>query len=467
MRGAAARAGWLCLLLRAATVASTGGEENGRPSSDEVALLVAPNGALHRVGYQRRQQQQQPFRDFAAKHGLDYHEGHPEYSLRKSLFEARVEQVERHNARAHVAWRAGVNRLAAHTQEELARLRGYVRGGERTEGAVSVPGAGRLSMLQVPSRPARAEDLPETFGWQGRLNATSAAVDQGGCGSCWAVASAVVLRAHSELFQSYRHFSAQQLVSCAPNPHRCGGTGGCAGATVEIAMDYAAKMGLVTEDEWPYTGEDSECPSAFRLAKGDALDAGVAGVAAGLLAHSEGARSGGGAVSTCSATAGAPSPPRTSALLVFTSCPPTKSQDLMLSLHNVGPVAVSVRADSGWNMYESGVYDGCVAGDPINHAVVLVGYGTDKNTGLKYWQIQNSWGGDWGENGFIRLSRLSNEDEEANCGWDMDPLEGSGCPGGPSKVWTCGSCGILFDTVVPRFTESQKGWWAKNGGTSS
>ncbi|CAK0793951.1 unnamed protein product [Prorocentrum cordatum] len=245
-------------------------------------------------------------------------------------------------------------------------------------------------------------------------------------------------------------------------------------------MDYAAKMGLVTEDEWPYTGEDSECPSAFRLAKGDALDAGVAGVAAGLLAHSEGARSGGGAVSSlarlrrlagmAASLLGYGGGTVTAAdvgLVGFHKLPTNKVADLMLSLHNVGPVAVSVRADSGWNMYESGVYDGCVAGDPINHAVVLVGYGTDKNTGLKYWQIQNSWGGDWGENGFIRLSRLSNEDEEANCGWDMDPLEGSGCPGGPSKVWTCGSCGILFDTVVPRFTESQKGWWAKNGGTSS
>jgi cathepsin L len=437
---------------------------------------VTPNGALQRVEHQKKQQQQ-PFREFVAKHGLGYHEGHPEHDLRRSLFEAWVEQVERHNARADVNWRAGVNRFAAHTPEELARLRGYVRGGERTEGAVSVPGAGRVSMLQVPSRPSQVEDLPETFGWQGRLNATSSVMDQGGCGSCWAVASAAVLRAHSELFQRYRHFSAQQLVDCAPNPHRCGGEGGCSGATTEIAMDYAAKMGLLTEEEWPYTAEDGECPSASKLAKGDALDADVAGVE-----DTEDTKPGEGSESAlvgvrklaeiAASLLGFGGDTKSdedtkSGLIGFHKLPTNKLGDLMLSLHNVGPVAVSIYAGHGWSMYESGIYDECAAGDPINHAVVLVGYGKDKQSGLKYWQIQNSWGPYWGEEGFIRLGRLDNEEEEANCGWDKEPLKGSGCPGGPSKVWTCGACGILFDTVVPRFSESQHGWWAKHGGAAA
>ena len=31
----------------------------------------------------------------------------------------------------------------------------------------------------------------------------------------------------------------QELVDCVPNPKSCGGTGGCSGATVELAMSYA------------------------------------------------------------------------------------------------------------------------------------------------------------------------------------------------------------------------------------
>jgi len=44
----------------------------------------------------------------------------------------------------------------------------------------------------------------------------------------------------------------------------------------------------------------------------------------------------------------------------------------------VGPIAVSVDA-SHWKDYETGVFSGCSYENNIdvNHAVVLVGYGTD------------------------------------------------------------------------------------------
>jgi cathepsin L len=321
-----------------------------------------------------------------------------------------------------------------------------------------MPGAGRLSTLQVPSRPSKVEDLPAAFGWQGKLNATSSVLDQGACGSCWAVSSVAALRAHSELFQRYRHFSIQQVVSCAPNPHKCGGSGGCQGATAEIAMDYAAKVGLLTEDEFPYSEKDGECPSEIQMPDKDALDADSAGTVASLVGYSESAKLGMDAK---------PGMDTKSGLVGFHKLTTNKFADVMLSIHNAGPAVVSISAGGGWGMYSSGVYDGCRAGDTINHAVVLIGYGKDKQSGLKFWHIQNSWGDGWGENGFMRMSRLDTQDaEEANCGWDLDPLQGSGCEGGPSKVWTCGSCGILFDVVVPRFSESEHGWWAKHGGAA-
>merc|ERR1719161_3474368 len=57
--------------------------------------------------------------------------------------------------------------------------------------------------------------------------------------------------------------SDQQLVSCTENPRHCGGTGGCDGATSELALEAAAKAGGVAmESDYPYTsmfGESGVC----------------------------------------------------------------------------------------------------------------------------------------------------------------------------------------------------------------
>ena len=56
--------------------------------------------------------------------------------------------------------------------------------------------------------------------------------------------------------------------------------------------------------------------------------------------------------------------------------------------------------------YIDGVYsDPECPDDKHNHAVAIVGWGTDADTNMDYWIIRNSWGSDWGQDGYIYMER--------------------------------------------------------------
>jgi len=82
----------------------------------------------------------------------------------------------------------------------------------------------------------------------------------------------------------------------------------------------------------------------------------------------------------------------------------------------------------------------------IDHAVVLMGYGTDP-TGGDYWLVRNSWAATWGEKGYIRVARTASE--ETRCGMDTTPQDGTACAGDNTPVNVCGTCGILYDSCFP------------------
>ena len=69
------------------------------------------------------------------------------------------------------------------------------------------------------------------------------------------------------------------------------------------------------------------------------------------------------------------------------------------------------------HMYESGIFskEGCSTIESLlfNHAVNIVGY--DKKE--KYWIIRNSWGPEWGEDGYIRIEMGQNTCNMESYAW--------------------------------------------------
>jgi len=78
------------------------------------------------------------------------------------------------------------------------------------------------------------------------------------------------------------------------------------------------------------------------------------------------------------------------------------------------PVAVCVDSSHiNFEYYTGGIYyePGCGT-SKLDHCMLLTGFGTDDSTGAEYWICENSWGEDWGVNGFIWMSRNRGN----NCG---------------------------------------------------
>jgi len=77
----------------------------------------------------------------------------------------------------------------------------------------------------------------------------------------------------------------------------------------------------------------------------------------------------------------------------------------MINALQTGPVAAAVASSSKtFQFYKSGVISSADCGTAINHAVLLVGYGST-DAGVPYWIVKNSWGTGWGQQGYFLVLR--------------------------------------------------------------
>jgi len=65
----------------------------------------------------------------------------------------------------------------------------------------------------------------------------------------------------------------------------------------------------------------------------------------------------------------------------------------------IGPVSIAIEADKMvFQMYKSGILDSAQCGQKLDHGVLAVGFGDG------YFLVKNSWGPEWGDSGYIKIS---------------------------------------------------------------
>jgi KDEL-tailed cysteine endopeptidase len=83
------------------------------------------------------------------------------------------------------------------------------------------------------------------------------------------------------------------------------------------------------------------------------------------------------------------------------------------------PTTIALAANAGvFQLYSKGVITGTSCGTVMDHAVTLVGYGTDNTytPPQDYWIVKNSWGPSWGEAGYVRIARNMTGTDSGVCG---------------------------------------------------
>lgn len=216
---------------------------------------------------------------------------------------------------------------------------------------------------QIPHRPKntpvaqRLTDVPDSIDWRTKGKVTNVK-NQGNCSCSWAFSAAGAIEALKSTGPLVS-LSVQNLMDCSLDY----GTFGCNGGLPYQAFQYVIDNdGIDTEAYYPYTAE------------------------LGLCVYSSNPANVGGYCYT------------------YVDVLEGDENDLKTACGNNGPVSAVIDASlDSFRFYGSGVYyDSACNPYNLNQAVLVVGYGTDNGN---YWIVKNSWGTDWGDEGYILMAR--------------------------------------------------------------
>ena len=208
--------------------------------------------------------------------------------------------------------------------------------------------------------PAQVAARASAIDWR-QKGAVTGVKDQGQCGSCWAFSATGNIEGQWQIAGNpLVSVSEQLLVSCDTLDD------GCDGGLMDNAwkwMVQSNKGEICTEASYPYVSGGGNAPSCQK--EGRTFGAAITG---------------------------------------FQDLPHDEAQ-MATFVGSRGPLAIGLDATS-FQTYSSGIVTNCISRQ-MDHGVLIVGY--DETFSTPYWIIKNSWGTGWGEHGYIRVAKGSNQ----------------------------------------------------------
>jgi len=288
---------------------------------------------------------QEQFRKFMFTYDKQY-KTPQEYVKRQQIFIENFAKINELNAQ-HPLTQYAITKFSDMTVDEF---RQFPCGGDLNRFATTKP----KTVAHTPKA-----DAPAAWDWT-EHGAVTPIKNQLDCGSCWAfscvgcIEGAWFLAGHP-----LTNLSEQQFVDCSQSNYGCSG-GWPYTAISDMMTDYKGQID--TETAYPYTAEDGTC--AFSESE------------VGATIASEN-------------------------VYCNEQTSPCDEGDMVTNMYTTGPLSVCLDATQ-FQFYSSGIITDCST-IQIDHCITLIGYGNANST--DFWRVKNSWGTDWGMDGFAMIQR--------------------------------------------------------------
>lgn len=246
-----------------------------------------------------------------------------------------------------------------------------------------------------PNANVADQDIPDAYDWRNvdGENFVSPVRHQDSCGSCYIFASAAVLEARIRIATNNTKqpiLSTQAALDCCPYSQGCDG-----GFPYLMGGKWGHDFGFVDESCYKYEAVDGVCRD-HGLKHYMTHDQKEAAKHEGWKKDCENRyytsyyRYVGGYYGN------------------------TDAESMKKELFRHGPMAIGFEVESDFRYYDGGIYqhsgltsssDFAKPFEQTNHAVAVVGYGHCDKENLDFWIVKNSWGTQWGEDGYFRIVR--------------------------------------------------------------